>query len=50
MVNFDSSHLWLQFLLTALSLLHRHALLFLKDTLKSCFIENACYETRFGQD
>lgn len=30
--NFDCSHFWLQFMLTALSLLHIHALLFLKDT------------------
>lgn len=30
--NFDCCHLWLQFMQTALSLLHSHALLFLKDT------------------
>jgi len=30
--NFDCSHLWLQFMLTTLSLLHIHAVLFLKDT------------------
>jgi len=30
--HFDCVHLWLQFMLTALSLLHSHVLLFLKDT------------------